>query len=64
MDKQINYMTLSNFSLSLSLINHRVWEKVAEGIQLVMRNNKGLKARLFSWAKDVGLKGNYAKQSG
>ena len=64
MDKQINYMTLSNFFLSLSLINHRVWEKVAEGIQLVMRNNKGLKARLFSWAKDVGLKGNYAKQSG
>ena len=41
-----------------------MWEKVAEGIQLVMRNNRGLKAKLFSWAKDVGLKGNYARQTG
>ena len=67
---QILYLTGKNkccncLSLSLSLPPpHRVWEKIAEGIQLIGRNTKGLKKRLSSWAKGIGYKGNYAKQSG
>lgn len=42
----------------------RVWEKIAESMQLVARNTTGLKAKISQWAKGVGLKGNLQKQLG
>ena len=42
----------------------RVWEKIAESMQAVARNTRGLKAKIASWAKGVGLKGNYRRQMG
>ncbi|XP_065912809.1 long-chain-fatty-acid--CoA ligase ACSBG2-like isoform X2 [Dysidea avara] len=42
----------------------RVWEKIAEGMQLVANSLTGLKARISSWAKTVGLKGNHNKMAG
>lgn len=41
----------------------RVWEKIAESMQLVARNTTGLKSRIASWAKGVGYKGNISKQT-
>ena len=43
---------------------YRVWEKIAEGMQLVANSLTGLKARISSWAKTVGLKGNHNKMAG
>ena len=42
----------------------RVWEKIAESMQTVARNTKGLKAKVASWAKGVGLRANFNKQTG
>lgn len=42
----------------------RVWEKIAEGMQLVASNITGLKARISSWAKGIGLRGNHSKMEG
>lgn len=42
----------------------RVWEKIAETMQAVGRNTRGLKSKVASWAKGVGLKGNYRRQMG
>lgn len=42
----------------------RVWEKIAEGMQLVASNITGLKARISSWAKGIGLRGNHNKMEG
>lgn len=42
----------------------RVWEKIAESMQMVARNTRGFKAKVASWAKGVGLRANYTKQSG
>ena len=33
-------------------------------MQAVARNTRGLKAKIASWAKGVGLKGNYRRQMG
>lgn len=41
-----------------------MWEKVAEGMQLVARNVTGFKARISTWAKGIGLKGNHNKMEG
>lgn len=42
----------------------RVWEKIGESIQVVVSSQRGLKSKIASWAKHVGFKGNYTKQSG
>lgn len=42
----------------------RVWEKIAESMQLIARNTKGIKSHISQWAKGVGLKGNLHKQMG
>ena len=42
----------------------RVWEKIAESMQMVARDVKGIKAKVASWAKGVGLKANYNRQTG
>ncbi len=42
----------------------RVWEKVAESMQMVARSTTGLKAKIASWAQGVGLKANITKQTG
>ncbi|XP_064390607.1 long-chain-fatty-acid--CoA ligase ACSBG2-like isoform X3 [Halichondria panicea] len=42
----------------------RVWEKIAESMQLVSMNTSGFKAKVASWAKGLGLKANLRKQSG
>ena len=51
---------------SLVIINFsiRVWDKIAESMQLIARNTTGIKARISQWAKGVGLKGNLSKQLG
>ena len=41
-----------------------MWEKIAEGMQLVASNITGLKARISTWAKGIGLKGNHNKMEG
>ena len=50
-------------NVGVSLLG-RVWEKIGESIQLVVSSQSGLKSRIASWAKGVGFKGNYTKQSG
>jgi long-chain-fatty-acid--CoA ligase ACSBG len=42
----------------------RVWEKIAESLQLVAATQGRLKSRISSWAKSVGFKANYTKQLG
>jgi long-chain-fatty-acid--CoA ligase ACSBG len=41
-----------------------VWEKIAESMQLVASSHSGLKSRISSWAKNIGFRANYTKQSG
>ena len=43
---------------------HRVWERIAESLQMVANSQGKLKSRISSWAKGIGFKGNYTKQSG
>lgn len=42
----------------------RVWEKIAESMQMLTRNTKGIKAKVMSWAKGLGLRANYSRQIG
>jgi len=45
-------------------LSYRVWEKIAESMQMVARSTTGLKAKVASWAQGLGLKANLKKQSG
>ena len=57
----MNYFSLS---LSLFVCDVRVWEKIAESLQLVASTQGKLKSRISSWAKNVGFRANYNKQLG
>ena len=46
------------------MTSHRVWEKISESMQLVASSHSGLKSRISSWAKNIGFRANYTKQSG
>ena len=54
----------SNNKYSLLLLFLRVWEKIAETMQSIARNTKGMKRKVATWAKGLGLKANLKKQSG
>ncbi|EDV26395.1 uncharacterized protein TRIADDRAFT_49993 [Trichoplax adhaerens] len=42
----------------------RVWEKIAEKLQALARQNHGLKKKIGNWAKGVGLRGNLSVNEG
>ncbi len=42
----------------------RVWEKIADRLQAVGRENTGIRLKLAAWAKDIGLRGNRAAMHG
>ncbi|ESO92499.1 hypothetical protein LOTGIDRAFT_120433, partial [Lottia gigantea] len=41
----------------------RVWEKMMDKLLEIGRNNKGLKLKIATWAKSIGLKGNKNKMN-
>ena len=48
--------------LAVLSCDYRVWERAAEAMQLLSQDSNGLKAKISSWAKGVGLKANLTKQ--
>jgi len=42
----------------------RVWEKIQGKVMAAGAQNKGLKKKIATWARGVGLKGGYAEQEG
>ena len=51
---------LSNIS---SITLYRVWEKFMDRIK-ELAPTSGIKAKIGSWAKDIGLRGNMNMQTG
>jgi long-chain-fatty-acid--CoA ligase ACSBG len=56
--------TLNAVRPTLFLGVPRVWEKFEEKLKAVGAANTGLKKKLSTWAKDIGLRGSYAIQRG
>jgi long-chain-fatty-acid--CoA ligase ACSBG len=42
----------------------RVWEKIMEKLQELGRSTTGMKKRISTWAKGVGLRGNMNIEEG
>lgn len=42
----------------------RVWEKIVERIKTVGHESSNLTKKIATWAKSVGLKGNYSRMNG
>eukprot|EP01136_Pigoraptor_vietnamica_P024853 Opistho-1_new@78237 len=56
--------TLRDVRPTLFLGVPRVWEKIAEKMQMMASSHSGFKKTIASWAKKKGLKGNMAVQEG
>ena len=57
----MNYFSLS---LSLFVCDVRVWEKIAESLQLVASTQGKLKSRISSLAKNVGFRAKLQQTAG
>jgi len=57
-------VTLQEARPTLMMGVPRVWEKIEEKMKDIGRQNTGVKKMIGDWAKDVGLRGSYAKIKG